>query len=727
MILRFLLLVTVAAASVFAQPAPWIQLASGAARPTTCTSGTAFFETSAPLAKAFLVCDSSGKWTQQDPDQYNVFIVQNFGAKGDGAADDLTALRNAADTASHAGGIVFFPPGTYRHSGMVDFGSNTLVQGAGDSSIVTGSNHNNSALRFVNSRNSGIQQIRTVSHATTRLTTDTSAAILFFGASSCFARNVAVEGSASVGIMVEGSAQMVIDSNRVRNTEADGIHVVGGSHDVQVINNRAYNTGDDSFSAVAYADASQTRNVTFDSNVSMLSRARGVACIGPANCTITNNKIYNPVGHGIAISYESSYNTYHPSGAVVKHNLVRGASSVVMNPLLVAFATNVQVADLQIYDSSPLYCHGSSQVKLTGIRVWNAQGAAILGAACSQLALQDVQVNTASGQGINFQGVQGGSLANVTLSNIFAGGSTGAGAIEIDDSSNVTGSASVVTGGNNGNSPGGLISVFNSTGTSVGVAASKDPLPSQPSVEAKGVVGSGFNSPPVQSISENGMLSVFGSALSGDSAGVQAQSGNLVDSYLPQSLSSTCVEAGGRRTYLLFASKGQINFVTPSLPPGESAMVEVVSNCGQPDEIRSNAVMLPVVSAAPEFFLAARNGANKNHAIVLDTETLTPRTVVHPGEEVTLYLGGLGALRNGLAPGLVGGGADSTLLPVSVLLGGTPLSSGNVLYCGSSGYAGLYQLNLRLPATLPNGDVPIEVTIGGASTASVVYLSVSPK
>lgn len=40
--------------------------------------------------------------------------VQAFGARGDGAADDTTAIQDAIDTAAAMDGEVYFPPGTYR-------------------------------------------------------------------------------------------------------------------------------------------------------------------------------------------------------------------------------------------------------------------------------------------------------------------------------------------------------------------------------------------------------------------------------------------------------------------------------------------------------------------------------------------------------------------------------------------------------------------------------------
>ena len=69
--------------------------------------------------------------------------VRAYGAKGDGTTDDTTALQNALNSVRTAGGIVFFPSGTYLYSTPLRIGSSVTVEGAGRGlSIIKQKNNN---------------------------------------------------------------------------------------------------------------------------------------------------------------------------------------------------------------------------------------------------------------------------------------------------------------------------------------------------------------------------------------------------------------------------------------------------------------------------------------------------------------------------------------------------------------------------------------------------------
>lgn len=61
--------------------------------------------------------------------------VKDFGAVGDGIADDTAAIQAAANSLSR-GGILFLPTGTYKISDTLHFPQGTIIQGAGLHSVI---------------------------------------------------------------------------------------------------------------------------------------------------------------------------------------------------------------------------------------------------------------------------------------------------------------------------------------------------------------------------------------------------------------------------------------------------------------------------------------------------------------------------------------------------------------------------------------------------------------
>ncbi|MDL9978735.1 glycosyl hydrolase family 28-related protein [Microbacterium sp. ASV49] len=69
-----------------------------------------------------------------------VYNVQDFGAKGNGTADDTTAIQSAINAAQAAGGgTVYLPSGTYKTTAtLIVTGAKMTVEGEGASSIIAG-------------------------------------------------------------------------------------------------------------------------------------------------------------------------------------------------------------------------------------------------------------------------------------------------------------------------------------------------------------------------------------------------------------------------------------------------------------------------------------------------------------------------------------------------------------------------------------------------------------
>lgn len=64
--------------------------------------------------------------------------VIDFGAKGDGVTDDATVIQHVLDSLSEAGGVIYFPYGTYRINSPVLFYSNQLLYFENGATILQG-------------------------------------------------------------------------------------------------------------------------------------------------------------------------------------------------------------------------------------------------------------------------------------------------------------------------------------------------------------------------------------------------------------------------------------------------------------------------------------------------------------------------------------------------------------------------------------------------------------
>jgi hypothetical protein len=69
-----------------------------------------------------------------------------YGAKGDGATDDTTAIQACIDAANAAGGTVLFPPGDYRVTSQLSLGGKVSLLGSGPSGTVISLDHATSKM-----------------------------------------------------------------------------------------------------------------------------------------------------------------------------------------------------------------------------------------------------------------------------------------------------------------------------------------------------------------------------------------------------------------------------------------------------------------------------------------------------------------------------------------------------------------------------------------------------
>ncbi len=257
----------------------------------------------------------------------------------------------------------------------------------------------------------------------------------------------------------------------------------------------------------------------------------------------------------------------------------------------------------------------------------------------------------------------------------------------------------------------------------------------QPQITSGGVEGAALSVPAVQALSTGGIASVFGSNFGGGAAFQKVGTGDLVNGQVPVNFQGICVNVAGVPAPIFGASNTQVNFQVPAVTNG-TAMVQVITGCGTANALTSNGVAVPAQAATPEFFYFVQSANGINPVAATDAITgvgigaanLFPGSgfaPAHPNEYVTVYATGFGATNPLVLPGVFPAQLAQVTGSVTVILGGVAIPAANVLYAGvTPGGPGLYQVNLLIPASTPNGDLPLIIQIGSQQSPAGAYLTV---
>jgi uncharacterized protein (TIGR03437 family) len=256
----------------------------------------------------------------------------------------------------------------------------------------------------------------------------------------------------------------------------------------------------------------------------------------------------------------------------------------------------------------------------------------------------------------------------------------------------------------------GCILAYFATSTALGdlSTASTAPFYSAASIVNAATQTAGYLAP-------NTIATIYGTNLSWTTGAVAV--GDLNSGRLPTSLEGVTVYVNGLTSNLFFVSPGQINFLIPYELLTSSITVYVARQgvAGPPAKI-------PFAATAPGFFEWNGNFAVAEHA---NGTIISSSAPAQPGEIVVLFAAGMGRTIPDISSG------QSVSRPTSIfyasqlqiLLNGDPCPSSSIRYAGlTPGFAGLYQINLRLPDVLPP-DPTIQIVIGTQASPPWVQLS----
>lgn len=223
-------------------------------------------------------------------------------------------------------------------------------------------------------------------------------------------------------------------------------------------------------------------------------------------------------------------------------------------------------------------------------------------------------------------------------------------------------------------------------------------------------------------LASGGLWTIFGLDFETSNLKRTAGPGDFVNGGFPAELACIAVSVNGQVVPITYVQTDQINLQGPAV--SGPVTVIVVSNAGKPNELRSDVGSATVQLVAPAFFtfngksIAAQFANTAN--VVADPSVVPAGRPANPGDIVTLYGTGFGPTNPVVAPGALASVISPVSNQVTVTIGGVTLAPQDVLYVGLSpgSISGLYQLNVRIPPSTPDGDIAVTASVSGIQTQS---------
>jgi hypothetical protein len=304
----------------------------------------------------------------------SVVDVRDFGAVGDGAADDTAFIQAAVDAVQGQGGVVWFSPGSYRTSDILRIDKDKVklwsANGqAGLISIADGVPRRQAVV--VTAANVGIFGLRFNSDADRRLTALEDSAVALDGAVATEVVGLEITNSASAAVFVFGaSRETYVDGNAIVNTWADGVHFTDGSQQAWVWNNgyftEAPTNGDDGVACVSYGSGPRCGRMEWWNNTHYGSSwGRGLAVVGGEDIDIHHNVVVFTGAAGILVASEPSFDTSGSERIRIRDNVVIGAGHAVPHPAILVSALDGAISHVVIDDNVVVddYGYGSFRVE----------------------------------------------------------------------------------------------------------------------------------------------------------------------------------------------------------------------------------------------------------------------------------------------------------------------------------------------------------------------------
>lgn len=290
-----------------------------------------------------------------------VVTPETYGAVGNGATDDQTALTSAI-AALNSGDTLLLTK-KYRHTGVINVNkAGVTIDGYGE---LYGTVQTACAVH-ITANNVTVNNIKVSSTLTVRQGSPDAGGLIvgpYAPVTGYRSTNVRVVGN-GYGVL-SGSSDFILDHPTVLDAYADGIHITGGSHHGKVIGPTVVHPGDDGVAVVSYvADSAACSDIDIvDAKVYQQYFGRGISCVGGTNITYIGflvsessaAAVYFACESGGSLPTRACTNVHARGGRVVGANVSapdpEHGSLMIANDSTTLAHSNVSIQGVELVDS----------------------------------------------------------------------------------------------------------------------------------------------------------------------------------------------------------------------------------------------------------------------------------------------------------------------------------------------------------------------------------------
>jgi len=228
--------------------------------------------------------------------------------------------------------------------------------------------------------------------------------------------------------------------------------------------------------------------------------------------------------------------------------------------------------------------------------------------------------------------------------------------------------------------------------------------------------GAGFQA----SFAPSSWVTIFGSNLATNTRIWRAD--EIVNGSLPTQLDGTSVTIDGKPAAVCYISPTQLNVQAPSDNNSGPVNVQVANN-----GLTSASFTAQLRTVSPAFFLwdGTYAAATRTDFSLVGKPGLFPNSTTvpaKPGDIIILWGTGFGATDPPVPSGQVVTGAPALVANPTVTVGGVTARLISAVL--SPGNAGLYQIAIQIPDSVPDGDLPVVAQVQGVLSPANVLLTI---